>query len=156
MTPHLLHTRSFLILPPSARSPPLNPAEQTLDEERRARAAAGRAQARFQSMTKETDRDVAKAYIALAGITDDEPLAGDVKEYDKDQGLRKRKGYVPEARFGESSLGGRAVDQYFDDEEWEARERAAGRQVLIPSIPLSGRPANQTAQVQKSWWRWRP
>ena len=109
-------------------------------------------------MTKETDRDVAKAYIALAGITDDEPLAGNVKEYDKDQGLRKRKGYVPEARFGESSLEGRAVDQYFDDGDWESRERAEGRRVTIPSFPLAGssRVAEKMAAGEpKPWWRWR-
>ena len=62
MTPHLLHTRAFLILPPSVRAPPpLTPAEQALDEERKARLAVERAETRFQAMTKETDRDVAKA-----------------------------------------------------------------------------------------------
>ncbi|RPD61112.1 hypothetical protein L227DRAFT_652880 [Lentinus tigrinus ALCF2SS1-6] len=156
-TPHLLHTRSYLILPPSASTPPLTATEQALDDERRARIAVERAHTRFQSMTKETNRDVAKAYVALASLPDDDlPMTGDVKEYDKDKGLGERKTYMPEAGLGESSLEGRAVDRYFDDDEWEARERAEGRKVTIPSFPLFGRAAEkQPAEEQKPWWRWR-
>ncbi|KAI1797346.1 hypothetical protein LXA43DRAFT_969322 [Ganoderma leucocontextum] len=167
MTPHLLHTRSFLVLPPSVRArPPLSPAEQALDEERKARLAIERAETRFQSLTKETDRDVAKAYVSLAGLPEStEELSGDIKEYEyekgKDSGLRKRRvrsGQSDSAGEGSTSLDGRAMDQYFDDADWEARERAEGRKVAIPSFPLAGSSrATEKMAVgeQKPWWRWR-
>ncbi|TFK87978.1 hypothetical protein K466DRAFT_489916 [Polyporus arcularius HHB13444] len=154
-TPHLLHTRSFLVLPASVVSPPLTPAQQSLDEERRARLAVERAETRFQSMTKEADRDVAKAYVALAGLPDEEATAGDSKEYETEKALRKRRPYA-DAGLGGSSLEERAVDQFFDDEEWETRERAEGRNMTIPSFPYLDRTADKLpAEEQKTWWRWR-
>ncbi|KAH9856480.1 hypothetical protein C2E23DRAFT_443062 [Lenzites betulinus] len=154
-TPHILHTRSFLILPPSAPPPPpLTLAEQAADEERRARLARERAETRFQSLTKETDRDVAKAYVALADLPDDD---GEIKGYEKETGLRKRRVRTP----GEDGLEGRATDQYFDDEEWEARERAEGRRAVLPAFPYAaaGGPSRSAAKdavgAEKSWWRWR-
>ncbi|PIL29765.1 hypothetical protein GSI_07970 [Ganoderma sinense ZZ0214-1] len=165
-TPHLLHTRVFLILPPSVRAPPpLTPAERALDEERKARLAIERAETRFQTMTKETDRDVAKAYIALANLPDHAEEYGDVKEYEKgkenDKGLRKRRGHSGESDpvgEGSTSLEGRAMDQYFDDADWESRERTGGRKVTIPSFPLAGSSRvveKMAAGEQKPWWRWR-
>ncbi|KAI0711891.1 hypothetical protein C8T65DRAFT_708031 [Cerioporus squamosus] len=143
-TPHLLHTRSFLVLPPSVAPPPLTPAQEAQDEERRTRLVVERAETRFRSMTKETDRDVAKAY-----------MLGDAKEYDKGKGLRKRTPYG-DSGVGGSSLEGRAVDHFFDDEQWEARERAEGRNVRIPSFPYFYRTTDKLpAEEQKSWWRWR-
>ena len=167
-TPHLLHTRAFLILPPSVRAPPpLTPAEQALDDKRRARLAVERAETRFQALTKETDRDVARAYVALAGLPGgaEEIEYGDIKEYEKgkdtDKGLRKRRGHSGESELdavGEGSTGleGRAMDQYFDDADWESHERAKGRRVTIPSFPLAGssRVAEKMAAGEpKPWWR---
>ncbi|KAI0749557.1 hypothetical protein C8Q80DRAFT_1269421 [Daedaleopsis nitida] len=162
-TPHLLHTRAFLLLPPSARpAPPLTAAEQTLDEERRARFATERAETRFQSMTKETDRDVAKAYVALAGLPD----GADIKEYDKekDNGLRKRHARTSADGDGEGNIEGRAMDQYFDDGDWEEREREEGRKATISPFPYFSQPAGSSRAAekasaaslggQKSWWRW--
>ncbi|KAI0635686.1 hypothetical protein C8Q77DRAFT_1155458 [Trametes polyzona] len=157
-TPHLLHTRSFIILPPTASSPPpLSPAEQAADEERRAKLARERAETRFQALTKETDRDVAKAYVALADIPDGKER--DFKEYE-DAGLRKRRVRSVDD-VGEGSLEGRATDHYFDDEEWEARERADGRRAALPPFPYAGGagPSRLTgqaaAEAEKSWWRWK-
>ncbi|TBU63094.1 hypothetical protein BD310DRAFT_870606 [Dichomitus squalens] len=161
-TPHLLHTRSYLVLPPSARPPPpLSPTERALHEERRARLALERSETRFQAMTKETDRDVAKAYIAIAGLSDSADDIGDVKEYDKGdgRGLRKRRPHAGELHGeGDTGLEGRAMEQYFDDEDWVSRERAKGRKVAIPSFPVAGpsRVAEKmVAGEQKPWWRWR-
>ncbi|KAI0671578.1 hypothetical protein C8Q78DRAFT_973005 [Trametes maxima] len=162
MTPHLLHTRSFLMLPPlppSARPPPLSPEEQALDRERKARLARERAETRFQATTKEADRDVAKAYVALAGL----PGAGEdtLKEYEKEKGLRQRKVRVSEDEEGESSLEARAMDRYFDDDEWEAQERAEGRKPTLPLFPYVGTRESRhstgkgSADGEKSWWRWR-
>ena len=112
-------------------------------------------------MTKETDRDVAKAYVALAGLRGDSDDNGDIKEYDKGEGsgLRKRRPHVGETPAeGDTGLEGRAMDQYFDDEDWEAREHAEGRKVTIPSFPVAG-PSRVVEKVtmgeQKPWWRWR-
>ncbi|KAI0787914.1 hypothetical protein C8Q74DRAFT_1197093 [Fomes fomentarius] len=161
--PHLLHTRSFLILPPSARAPPpLTAAEQALDEERRARLAIERAETRFQAITKETDRDVAKAYVALAGMPD----VDDTKECKKEtaNGLRKRRVRMPvdASGSGETGLDERAMDQYFDDDDWESREQAEGRKVSLQPFPyFSQQPTTRTAGNlsaqgdQKPWWRWR-
>ena len=161
-TPHLLHTRAFLILPPSARTlPPLTPEEQALDEERRARLAIERAETRFQSMTKETDRDVAKAYVALAGLPD-----GDImKEHEKEtaNGLRKRRVRTSEDGLGESRLEERAMDHYFDDGDWESRERAEGRKAALSPFPYFSQSSASSRALekmpaqdgQKPWWRWR-
>ncbi|KAI9061008.1 hypothetical protein FKP32DRAFT_1576789, partial [Trametes sanguinea] len=155
--PHLLHTRAFLVLPPNANPPPaLSSAEQALDEERRARLARERAETRFQSMTKETDRDVAKAYVALAGLPDGE--VSDFKEYQEEKGLRKRRIRGSEDRDAKVSVEGRAMDRYYDDDDWEASERAEGRNPALPSFPYSlASSSSQSPQAngEKSWWRWK-
>ncbi|KAL7279038.1 hypothetical protein ACG7TL_006872 [Trametes sanguinea] len=157
-TPHLLHTRAFLVLPPSANPPrALSPAEQAFDEARRARLARERAETRFQSMTKETDRDVAKAYVALAGLPDGE--GSGYKEYQEEKGLRKRRTRSGNDGDAEVSLEGRAMDCYYDDDDWEARERAEGRKPAFPSFPyaLTASGSSQALQFsgEKSWWKWK-
>ncbi|KAG8872820.1 hypothetical protein FRB98_009345 [Tulasnella sp. 332] len=107
-TPHLLHTRTTLTLPPNARrpaSPPPPDAQERLEKRAKERAAK-----RLQFVTKEVDFRVAKAYVFLAG---DDPMGTRTKESTK----RSRSG-------GDlSGLEERAVDQYLDDEEWEAEQR---------------------------------
>ncbi|KAH9945268.1 uncharacterized protein BXZ73DRAFT_96255 [Epithele typhae] len=164
-TPHLLHTRAFLVLPPSAPPPPpLTPEQKAADEERRARLALERAETRFQAMTKETDRSVAKAYVALAGLPEEDDAAAKeavlFAEKDKENGLRQRRvraGPVP-GEPGGSSLEGRATDNYFDDGDWEARERAEGRKAALPAFPYfqgCERAAGKIPEGEpKSWWRW--
>ncbi len=113
-------------------------------------------------MTKETDRDVAKAYVALAGMPD----VDGAKEYEKEtvNGLRKRRVRIPEdaSGSGEAGLDERAMDQYFDDDDWESREQAEGRKVSLQPFPyFSQQPTTRTAGKmsaqgdQKPWWRWR-
>jgi len=127
-TPHILHTRAFLTLPPSARSQAKPP---VLDTEREIRLSRERAEKRLQMLTKEVDWRVAKAYVALA----------DGAESDADL---KRKESSHEAEMNvlgdertEFTLEERAVDQYLDDKEWERRERSEGRTTTIRPFPYS-------------------
>ncbi|KAJ8090387.1 hypothetical protein PM082_018983 [Marasmius tenuissimus] len=135
-TPHLLHTRTVLLLPSSARitgkenisfvdDPPSRTEE---DEERAVRRAREKAEKRLQTVTKEVDWAIAKAYVAVAEIPgEEEAYAAKAKE-------------DPTAkRLDGSSLEAVAVDRYLDDLEWEANELKAGRGVSIPSIPQFSR-----------------
>ncbi|KAJ7178577.1 hypothetical protein C8R43DRAFT_1084458 [Mycena crocata] len=111
-TPHLLHTRGFLTLPATAQSQleasdaRPNSAEERAREVRRTRE---RAEKRLQTLTKEVDWRVAKAYIALA----DDPAEAELFAL-------KRKELGTTAAAAASQLEAMAVDQYLDDLEWEA------------------------------------
>ncbi|PPQ64139.1 hypothetical protein CVT24_008769 [Panaeolus cyanescens] len=114
-TPHLLHTRAFLLLPPSAKPHPS--LELTKEEEarREEEIVRERAETRLQTLMKEVDWRVAKAYVAVASI-EDEAL---VKLKLKEEGTSRAKGVTA-----------LALERYLDDEEWEARERRLGRTPL--------------------------
>ncbi|KAI0064740.1 hypothetical protein BV25DRAFT_1822488 [Artomyces pyxidatus] len=119
-SPHLLHTRTFLVLPPSHKPTVLPPPPSQLEADDDAYRARVRAQLRFQSVTREADWRVAQAYVALAEGEDAEPpvLADDKK--------------------AGAGVDGRAVDRYLDDDEWEEAERKAGRGVRISRFPGRG------------------
>ncbi|KAG1733629.1 uncharacterized protein EDB91DRAFT_1148502 [Suillus paluster] len=72
-TPHLLHTRTFIVLPPSAKSLSVT---QDADLDARARRVREKATRRLQMLTKEVDWRVAKAYVALADDPDEEAVYG--------------------------------------------------------------------------------
>jgi LysM repeat protein len=113
-TPHLLHTRRWLNLPPTGLSlPPPDP--KVLEAHNRERA-----EKRFQFVTKEVDWRVAKAYVALA-----EDDNGSYKSMESLQEIRKHSSerHGPEAR---------AVDQYLNDEEWEAGQNGRPRPKEFP------------------------
>ena len=120
--PHLLHTRSFLILPPTTKPHPslnLDTAEEKAREDKLVRE---RAEKKLQMLTKEVDWRVAKAYVALA---DDE------EEQEEFHAKRKEIGE------GGSSVGGLeslAIGKYLDDEEWETGERSAGRGIQFKRL----------------------
>lgn len=128
-------------------------------------------------MTKETDWDVARAYVALAeqnldtDADDDSAAALEGKEY----GREKMVARVEEGGGGDDngaprpdgvSMEERAVDRYMDDDEWEERERREGRGVSIPRFPLFGGTmgsgsANTSGEKLKArqwtvptWMRW--
>ncbi|KDR78880.1 hypothetical protein GALMADRAFT_64579 [Galerina marginata CBS 339.88] len=142
-TPHLLHTRAFLLLPPTAKlhaSLALSKEEEKGREEKLVRE---RAEKRLQTLTKEVDWRVAKAYVALA---DD---AGEQEAFDA-----KRKEIGSTLPVGASSgrsqgLEALAVQQYLDDEEWEVEERRAGRSVQTLNFPSKGDEGNHS---KKGWW----
>ncbi|KAI0049780.1 hypothetical protein FA95DRAFT_1556484 [Auriscalpium vulgare] len=150
-TPHILHTRSFLILPsskantasspppdtpPSAPKSPTPPRTREADElAHRARVAA---QLRLQSLTHETDWRVAQAYVALAEADASQPdsFADDKKA----------------ACSADVNMGARAVDRYLDDDEWEAQERRGGRGVEIQRIPLRGESSRNGGGSSRNGW----
>ncbi|KAF8532186.1 hypothetical protein JB92DRAFT_2689461 [Gautieria morchelliformis] len=107
-TPHLLHTRRWLNLPPTGR-PMLPPDPKILEAHNRERA-----EKRFQFVTKEIDWRVAKAYVALAEDEDDS-----TKTKESIQATIK----APEQR----TLEAKAVDQYLDDGEWETGQTGGPR-----------------------------
>ncbi|KAG6334224.1 hypothetical protein ID866_4868 [Astraeus odoratus] len=117
-TPHLLHTRTTIKLPPSAR-PSFGRATPPVDPEADIRRVRGRAEERLQILTKETDWRVAKAYVALADDPEEEVVHA-----------MKCK----EMRVGVDgvTLDARAVSMYLDDEEWEEEQRKVGK-VFTPS-----------------------
>lgn len=133
-TPHLLHTRTFLTLPPAdkLRTPIPSPLSSQLfdaeDEAQRAKARAiERAQKRFQFVTKEVDWRVARAYIALED-NDESTDNGDMKEWVKGEKRSTLEGSNATAVGVEN----RAVDRYLDDDEWEREE---GKNMKIEPIP---------------------
>lgn len=79
---------------------------------------------------------MARAYIALA---DGEDAERDAKM--KEMGT-KHSGPCA----GTSRLERYAVEQYLEDDEWEANERRAGRQPRLPSLPSSS-----AASKDHSW-----
>lgn len=153
-TPHLLHTRTFLILPPNARIPQSsnNSQEQSDHDTRRERE---RAEKRLQVLTKEVDWRVAKAYVALA---DADPNVDEEADLDYESKMvGKEKNVRAGTCQGGETLEGKAIDRYLDDEEWEQRERREGRDVSIPRFPLSRDPWNRNTERGEgglsSWWR---
>ncbi|KAJ3972725.1 hypothetical protein EV361DRAFT_904051 [Lentinula raphanica] len=121
-TPHLLHTRTVLTLPASARLK--DKTGQSLlssiepDEEK-----------------SEIDWRVAKAYIAIAEQegTEGYRASYDLKHKELDGGPASRK--TPGSGSQVSDLELMALDKYFDDDEWEARERREGRFCQLSRLP---------------------
>lgn len=129
--PHLLHTRVFLLFPPSTKPHPLLK-QDTGDEESKADIVRKRAEKRLQILTKEADWRIAKAYVALAE-----------DDHEDRERLDPRKEKAQEKSAGATSSGSaarmleaRAIGSYLDDENWEEAERRAGRGVLVPKFPL--------------------
>ncbi|KAF9560471.1 hypothetical protein CPC08DRAFT_665341 [Agrocybe pediades] len=136
--PHLLHTRSFLKLPPTAK--PHHTLNLSPDEEaeREEKIAKERAEKKLQTLTKEEDWRVAKAYVSLAGdVTEQDAFALKAKESGFNRTSLKHTGVDPGSCVSNPTLESLALNQYLEDEEWEQAERRAGRGVRIPSFPLS-------------------
>jgi len=151
--PHLLHTRVFLLLPPSTKPHPLLK-QDIQDEESKADTVRKRAEKKLQVLTKEVDWRIARAYVALAE-----------DDHEDREGLYARKEKVQEkaTSIGDAprTLETRAIDSYLDDESWEEAERRAGRGVFVPKFPLSschakGRTSwasNVRLSDGKRWWQ---
>ncbi|QRV90078.1 LysM domain protein [Ceratobasidium sp. AG-Ba] len=143
-TPHLLHTRTTLQLPPGSRAPSPPPADLQERLEARARERAGRA---FQAVTKETDWGVAQTYVALLDIEDD----GGMKE-------GKRRMVDPKSRDGRQAL---AVDAYLDDNAWEEDQKKAGLSPRIEPFPYFSFKGKENVEIPKEgssagssdWWQ---
>lgn len=143
-TPHILHTRAFLTLPPSAHSKSKAPLNGAADKDQEARLTRERTEKRLQTLTKEVDWRVAKAYVALADIPDVD--AEDVKGKE----AHKRLNNLGSGDL-RSKLEERAVTRYLDDEEWEKSE---GGKVSIQGFPYFSDRKSSTSQGNSSRAFW--
>jgi len=142
-TPHILHTRTTLQLPPGSRAPSPPPPDFQERLEARARERAGRA---FQAITKETDWGVAQTYVALLDVEDDGIKEG------------KRRMVDAKSKEGKQAL---AVDSYLDDNAWEEEQRKAGLSPRIEGFPFFNPKGKENIKPQKEgsssgssdWWR---
>ncbi|RDB26202.1 hypothetical protein Hypma_006844 [Hypsizygus marmoreus] len=137
-TPHLLHTRRFLLLPPSAHQAPIYREPPEVARAREERRGRERAEKRLQTMTKEVDWRVAKAYVALAEDQEEE-----------EEGARKMK----EQGMGRTTLEARAIERYFDDDEWEAGQRQVGGSTS-GMVSSCGRSKDNEKEGDGRWWKW--
>ncbi|KXN91702.1 hypothetical protein AN958_12554 [Leucoagaricus sp. SymC.cos] len=151
-TPHLLHTRVFLTLPPSSKPIPLQYALSEEDQAtRNAQRAKERAEKRLQMVTKEVDWRVAKSYVALADNPEcEEDMASMCKE------RPDMKVPISNHAAGPSLVESRAVDMYLEDEEWEQNELNAGRSPNVPRFPLPSQTATSvlSSGIKAKWWPW--
>ena len=125
-------------------------------KERETRRARERAEKRLQTLTREVDWRVAKAYVALADDPDEA----------ENYGFKmKERSFAPTtdtSGAGLSRLGMMAVNRYLDDDEWEARERREGRMASVSRFPYSNHQSLERTkakgkgrQVGGSWWHWK-
>jgi hypothetical protein len=114
----------------------------------------------LQTLTKEVDWRVAKAYVAVADVPD---IDADMKW--KESSLRENGRNKSGAGSGKGALNtaltleGRAVDRYLDDEEWEERERREGRTAAVQPFPYFVDRKQGTGDGRSSsgrlFWRWK-
>ena len=150
-TPHLLHTRTFLVLPHPHSQHATNDIPRPEKEAQRERE---RAQVAFQRVTKETDDGIAQAYVALA---EDSYSGPDVLPLKAEGEKVSRR-----VDWAKHTVEEWAVDRYWDDDEWERRERAEGRGVYIQRVPTGGPQAGMATANRDGekagkvgWWqRW--
>jgi hypothetical protein len=130
--PHLLHTRTSIIIPTPDGGPaglsttlfsvddeePVEPESPKSRYDREAKRARERAAVRLATLTKETDPSIARAYVALAEEEgDDDVLARRIKAKELS---------LPSTSVC-NGLEGVAVDAYLEDEEWENEMRKKGK-----------------------------
>lgn len=147
-TPHILHTRTTIILSPTSKPPPEFPA---LAEARRVELA----EKRLQMVTKEVDWRVAKAYVALA--QDPDPSAKE-KPDNWERSLRGVPGSVSGGSSQKGMLESDAIERYLEDAEWEEQERKGGRGPVMQQFPWGsfGQKSEQSpaAQQESSGFKW--
>jgi hypothetical protein len=108
--PRILQTRKTIII--SQRKLPtsqLNQITETTPEEDKRRAEE-RAVKRFQLVTKTVDPGVGKAYLSIQGDAPHPLESGSGEVLDKEGGVKKQ---------GNLSKEDRAMEQWFEDDEWE-------------------------------------
>ncbi|KJA26385.1 hypothetical protein HYPSUDRAFT_52658 [Hypholoma sublateritium FD-334 SS-4] len=156
-TPHLLHTRAFILLPATPKTAQHAHAaapEVERIRQREVHRVRERAEKRLQTLTKETDYRVAKAYVALADDADARATRGNKQKEVGAAATTARSG-TP----GPAELEAMAVEQYLDDDEWEAAERKAGRIPKARPLPFVANSSHRDAPEsskdgggRKGWW----
>ncbi|KDQ59058.1 hypothetical protein JAAARDRAFT_192612 [Jaapia argillacea MUCL 33604] len=156
-TPHILHTRSTLLLRPSLPPTPSdllshesrvdNNRVSHLDKTLESKINSQKSLKRFQLLTKEVDVEVARVYLSLANPNHSQsPSQTPSSELPSQLGSSayqpnpsspsKRRSSLKEKERAHVSPEESALGQYLDDAEWEERERKEGRGVVIPRFPL--------------------
>jgi len=133
VTPHLLHTRTTLVMPPTARRPPTPPPADI--QERLEKRAKEKAAKRLQFVTKETDPNIARTYISLG------------------EGLDIGKAEEKSTKFSSQfdTLEGRAISQYLEDSEWEASQLRLGASATIRPFPYCPPPTTRSLRKTNFW-----
>jgi hypothetical protein len=128
-TPHVLHTRTTILLSPTLKPPPEDPA---LVEASRIE----RAEKRLQTVTKEVNWRVAKAYVAVSQDLDPSEVPAKKEKSDNyEGGLRGTPVLEPEGSLQNGVLASEAIGRYLEDAEWEEQERKEGRGPVIQNFP---------------------
>lgn len=147
-TPHILHTRTTILLPPTSKPPPEDP---ELAEARRVE----RAEKLLQTVTKEVDWRVAKAYVALA--QDSDPFAKE-KPARWERSLQGIPGSVSGGSSQRNVPESDAIERYLEDAEWEEQERRDGRGPVMQQFPWGsfGQKSEQNPVIQQgsSGFKW--
>jgi len=125
-TPHILHTRTTILLSPTSMPPTEDP---TIVEARRVE----RAEKRLQMVTKEVDWRVAKAYVAI--VQDSDPSGVPAKEKSDDYRRKVPVSGLEGSPSQRGALENGAIDRYLEDAEWEEQERKEGRGPAIQRFP---------------------
>ena len=106
--PKLLHTRRYILLPVASKARIPLSQDRTMDAEREISRQRERAEKRLQTVMKEVDWRVAKAYVALA--EDSHTSRGAREKSEKSGG-------------GSLTLSGLAIEMYTEDEKWESMQK---------------------------------
>jgi len=154
--PNLLHTRTFLILPSGAKAHPSPITTKTKkDKGRETELVRQRAVKGLQTLTKEVDWRIARAYVALADDEhDQEARVSKLKEFPGS--LDSTASFDSETAISGTRLECLAVERYLDDLEWEAEEIKAGRRPVLSRFPFGGF-TDKDLHIEKTsryWWPW--
>ena len=153
-TPHILHTRTTILLPHISNPPPEDPMPAGTRR-------VERAEKRLQMVTKEVDWRVAKAYVAITQDSDPSQ-ASTKKEKSDDHETSRRKVPVSgsERSLRNGVLENDAIDRYLEDTAWEEQERKEGRSPTIQTFPWGsfGQKSGQSPGAQQGSggfkWPW--
>jgi hypothetical protein len=120
-----LHTRAYLLLPPSAKPHSSLLPCTSEDKDRELKLVRERAEKKLQTLTKEVDFRIAKAYVALADNEEEQEI--------KRKEVLSMSGTLSLPR----GLEALAIESYLDDLQWEAEELRAGRGISIQKFPFA-------------------
>lgn len=161
-TPHLLHTRSFILLPAvtkvsnhsSLQSGKAGDAAEI--QKREERLVRERAEKRLQTLTKEVDWRVAKAYVALADGAEERDAHILKQKEMRSTSVSHSWSAADGASNTSRELEMMAVERYLDDDEWEAQERRAGRSPRAQPLPFDGNTSHRDGpsgfDKRNRWW----
>lgn len=131
------------MIPASANPHPSLTISTSEGKSREDKLVRERAEKRLQTLTKEVDYRVAKAYVALA----DDPQEQEMfSAKNKETAVSAINSGVSMGR----GLEALAIGRYLDDDEWEAEQLRSGRVPQILPLPMKGKSVTQ--KWTGRWW----